>query len=261
MPILGVIASSGVSHHLPSPPVSGYSGWLDAADTATITKTGSAVTSWSNKGSLGNTFSQATAAYQPVSGTTTQNSYNVIVYGANDGLVYSGSASDWNFLHNASGSTIFLAFSNSTGVQGYFVSNNAGTSGQIGTYWCQEATYQMSNVTTKGTPGSYVINNTTASNVITSAFTYVTLIGDPANATAANRSDYRIKQGSAIKNNTQTAAYTTSGASNPLVIGDVAAGSNLSFLGNMGEVLIYNSILSAGNILSTQQYLAAKWGV
>lgn len=53
-------------------------GWFDAADTSTITASGSAVSQWDNKGSVSVNLTQATGAAQPFTGTRTQNGLNVL---------------------------------------------------------------------------------------------------------------------------------------------------------------------------------------
>ena len=59
--------------------------WFDAADTATITRSGSTVTAWANKGTASMTFSANTGTVS--SGTTTKNSRNVVSFPTTSKLV------------------------------------------------------------------------------------------------------------------------------------------------------------------------------
>ena len=106
MSLIGIIASASAPP--PTSPVAGYKAWYDASDTATITVSGSAVTQWNDKSGNGYNLTQSTAAYRPLSGTRTLNSKNVIDFdGSNDSL-QAATASNWTFLSNSGGSSIFL---------------------------------------------------------------------------------------------------------------------------------------------------------
>jgi hypothetical protein len=260
-PMLGIMASAISGNLTPTSPVAGYKVWLDAADTSTITQSGGAVSQWTDKSANAYTFTQATAANKPSTGVDTQNGKNVLTYGTNDTLLSTAAASTWTFLHSTA-NTVFIALKQTTSaVDAYFLSDYGGSSGNIGYTAYQENPSNLVHQATRGVPGSYVLVNKTGASTLGTAFTYVTVIGDPANATVANRSDVRLKQGSAIKNNVQSGAVNTSAPFQSLRIGDYDTGGNESMNGTMGEILIYDSILSAGNILLNQKYLAAKWGV
>jgi len=61
MPILGIIASSKKA----SPPVSGYTLWLDAADASVFTySSGTIVSQWTDKSGNNYNFTQATLSFQ-----------------------------------------------------------------------------------------------------------------------------------------------------------------------------------------------------
>jgi hypothetical protein len=64
--------------------------WLDASDTSTIIESGGFVSQWNDKSGNGRHVSQAIGTSQPITGTTTQNGLNVIVFdGTNDILTVS----------------------------------------------------------------------------------------------------------------------------------------------------------------------------
>jgi hypothetical protein len=255
---LGIFASQ-ISGHL-GPPVSGYKLWLDSSDTTYITQSGGAVSQWTDKSANAFVFTQATGAYKPTSGATTQNSLNVMTFDGGDSLLCTAAASNFTFLHSAN-STIFMAYAYSTLDYGVVLATNTGTSSAIGIGWQGNSPYNIQWVVTRGNSSQFVAANNAGNNAIDANFTYVTQISQPTNATLADRSDWRIKQGSAIKNNTSNYTANTSAPASSLRIGDYDAGGGFGLGGKLGEIIIYDSVLSAGNILSTQQYLAAKWGV
>jgi len=260
-PMLGIMASQISGHLTPTSPVAGYKVWLDAADTATITQSGGAVSQWTDKSGTAYTFTQSNSSYKPSTGVDTQNGKNVLTFVQNDSLLSTAAASTWTFLHSTV-STVFIAFKQTVGGSyGYILSDDQGSSANIGYIILNEPTSNLNVFAERGSPGTYAFVNKTGASTLGTAFTYITAISDPTNATAANRSDIRLKQGSAIKNNVQTSAVNTSSPTTTLRISDYDAGGNEGIQGTLGEILIYDSILSAGNILLNQQYLANKWGV
>lgn len=261
MGILGIYASAITGNLVKNPPVSGYKMWFDAADTSTITKSGTAVSSVSNKGSLGNAFSTSTTAWKPVSGVTTKNGKNVIDWNANASLLYSGAAADFAFMSNNTGGTSFAVFNIGTVSDNFIFATNEGTRSQTGVQYYVNASSNASHEITRGVSGTSAVTNNSTGGLIGTGWTYLTLISDPVQATAANRSDQRIKQGTAIKNNTQTNAVSGSNPTAKMCIGDYVPGGGLGMIGSIAEIIIYQGILSASDILSTQQYLASKWAI
>jgi len=260
MPILGVLASQSKAF-VPTD-ISGLTLWLDAADTATISVSGTAVTQWTDKSANAYTFTQATSAYQPVSGTATQNGKNVMVYATNDSLASTAATSVWQFLSSSSTFTAFMACKTTDAVtQQIAMSTYSGSGNSVGVSFGTEASNNISHSTLRGVSGSPAVKNDSANNELGTAFTYLSLLSDAGNGTAANRSDIRVKQGSAIKNNTYTFTPSTSNPFQSLRIGDYIQGGGVGWIGQIGDILIYNSLLSAGDLLKVQQYLATKWGV
>jgi hypothetical protein len=236
--------------------------WLDASDTSTITVSGTAVTQWVDKSGNSYAFTQGTSTYRPQSGTRTQNGLNVLDFNGDDILNSTASASTWNFLHNGNLHTIFIAYKrdvNNT-VQ-YMMDTANASSSNIGAQVGGNSNNALFHSVVRGVTGASAVNNVTANSSLGTNFDYLSILADPNNGTAANRSDIRFKQGSAIKNNTLTAAVSASNATDTLAIGDFQAGNNTGIDGMIGEIIIYTSLLSAGDLLKVQQYLAAKWGV
>jgi hypothetical protein len=260
-PMLGIMASAISGNLTPTSPVAGYKVWLDASDTATITQSGGAVSQWTDKSANAYTFTMATAAYKPSTGVDTQNGKNVLTYGTNDTLLSTAAASTWTFLHNAN-STIFVAFKQTNAaIDAFLLSDYAGSTANIGAAIYQENSGKLTSIVLRGASGTYAVVNKMGANTLGTAFTYFGVMTDPTNATASDRSDIRLKQAVAYKFNSQTGSVNNSAPTQSLRIGDYDTGGNEGISGTVGEILIYDSILSSGNILLNQQYLANKWGV
>lgn len=240
--------------------IAGCKLWLDASDTATISLSGSAVTQWDDKSGNGYNFAQGTSANRPSSGTRTQNSLNVIDFdGTNDRLTTTAAKSAFNFLHSST-STIFLVLKQdtvnniksilNTGLQSFYAN-------EIGFFiW-------------SNTPSTYTIgasNSTDLVSEINAGFNettarYDSIKSDPANATASNRLKYSKSGGAFSGTNTYSNTVTTSNSSQNFTLANTETVGTTPMDGWIGEVIIYDSILSDPDITSVQSYLAAKWAI
>lgn len=68
--------------------------WLDASDASTITQTAGAVSAWADKSGNGQDVTQGTGSKQPLTGTRTINSLNVIDFDGTDDSMGRGTATD-----------------------------------------------------------------------------------------------------------------------------------------------------------------------
>jgi hypothetical protein len=66
--------------------------WLDASDATTITESGGSVSQWDDKSGNLNNVSQATASYQPKTGTATMNGLNALEFDTPGGLQHLANA-------------------------------------------------------------------------------------------------------------------------------------------------------------------------
>jgi hypothetical protein len=260
--LAGIIASSG-GPSTPTSPVAGYKAWYDASDTATITKSGSNVTQWNDKSANALHLVQATSTKQPLSGTRTQNSKNMVVYDGSDDVLYSSaSAATWKFLTDATGSSVFIAmFCDTTSTGWQMIDVSGGAIANTPSY----AWYKNTNDSGyfgKGSdnPSGYNwFTSGTSINFTDNTAQQWTLISDPTAAAASRMLIY--KNGAANANtNTQTATSSTTTATFPLYLGGYNNGTE-SFKGGICEVLIYNSILNSTDRATNEAYLAAKWGI
>lgn len=250
----------------PTSPTSGYSLWLDANDASTFTfSSGSVVSQWRDKSANAYAFNQSTVANQPTR-TGTQNSKSTLVFdGVNDALVSSAVASTWKFLHSATGATVFCV-AKETGTTANQVGRvlstvNFGVTTDVGISVAFESgsTGATSNITSNFVDGT---NGATSYNFNSSALAshaVVTTVFDPANATSSQRILIYINNGSPDFT-TATATSSTANPSTTLWIGNDAQGYRI-FKGEIAEILIYPSVLSATNRNLNITYLKNKWNI
>lgn len=255
--ILGIIASAGVSA-APFDPTSiaGCKLWLDAADTSTISLSGSDVTQWNDKSGNGYNFTQGTSAYRPTSGTRTQNGKNVIDFDGTKNLQTTAAKSAFNFLNNTT-ATIFRVLQQDTtsGIQ-FLMGNNSGSNSNIGIFYFTTSTNDQLSCGAGTGSTVYTIQKT-----FSTAARYDAIKSDPANATAANRIKVSTNGGAFVGSNTGTQTPTGSDSDINFILGNDGAGGSIPMNGYFAEIIIYNSILSADDITAVQDYLAAKWGI
>jgi hypothetical protein len=257
MPILGITASSR-SKFTPAS-ITGLKAWYDAADTSSISLSGSDVTQWNDKSANAYNLTQGTSARRPSSGVNTLNGRNVITFGGDDILVAS-TAADWKFLHDSSKATWFIVCYFDT-VQEYdSMLNTADGSTQIGMYF-----YRLNDVL-----GSAVFRGVSGTNVWgfdqgslpDSSARSITLYSDTTNATANLRVKYKLNGGSWINPSSgSTQAVSTSNPTHALYVGATdTAGSN-GLNGRIAEIIIYTGLLSDTDVDKVNTYLTAKWGL
>jgi hypothetical protein len=244
--------------------------WLDAADTSTITESSGSVSQWTNKGSLGN-VTQGTGANQPTTGSATQNGLNVLTFDGGDRLA-GGTVANWKFLHDGTKWICAAAVRAGTGSNpnaAYALFATNGGYGQIGdtgvAFWFDDRTGASRNnaivLFASNNSASYQHDNSQIDVWNPNAFTVVSAFADLGNATAANRSEVFINNGSAIKNNVSTGAVSASNPTQAIGIGGTSSAS-FRWVGQIGELVI----VSGANATETNRqllrdYLTAKWGV
>jgi hypothetical protein len=263
MPIIGIMASQNYPRVV-LPPISGYQVWLDASDTSTITDAGAgAVSSWLDKSNNAYTFINSTSAQRPTTGTRTVNSKNALDFdGTNDWLYFSGSASVFNYLHNATGGTAFVVLQADLSQASKGILTTSNSTNEVGVWYYLRGTPNddLGAAILRGVESSFVTLEFGASYSAstTAAFAWKS---DANNATAANRIKLYKNNGTETGTfNQSQGALSTSNAANPLAIGAFPLGTD-NFNGLICEVIIYNSQLSDADIGTNMDYLKTKWGI
>jgi hypothetical protein len=261
MSILGIYASAISGNLAPSSPVAGYSLWLDAADTAKITVSGTSVTQWQDKANNYN-FTQGTAAKQPKSGTRTINGKNVIDFDGGDGLVGTMAASVFKFTTDGDASFFAVALTDGT-AGGRFATNNPAGSPGVGFFWgLVPSTNRAFFDLYRGVSGTVVIGAGFTNPTVSSGTAFVnSVLTDPSNGTAANRSFVRINKGTVINTNTSTGSPSTDDPTSPITLGSSVGVDDDFFDGALAEILMYNTKLSDTNRDLNIDYLMNKWGI
>jgi hypothetical protein len=243
--------------------------WYDAADTSTISVSGTAVTQWNNKGASGVNLTQGTAANRPTSGTTTLNGRNVISYDGGDVLLGTTPA-DWKFLHD--GTNYVLGFvakaatvadpENDLQLLSNIRRADAGQIGRSIQHESRSTNVDMLRTYVANGTGSFFVINQEANNVWDSDNPVVyTELTDPDNATAANRMYSYFGTGAAIQNNTQTNAVSTSNPGLNMGIGatDQALQGITGYIAEL--VIIRGTDATETNRVALRDYLKLKWGL
>lgn len=231
--------------------------WLDAADSSTITLSGSSVSQWNDKSGNGINMPQGIAANQPTLVTAGLNGLNVVSFDGNDQLgnqLVSGTVLG----RNVSGLTFYYvaawdALPTTTQVV-MLILNNAGTAGRI----------NVNAGTASGKPrflGRTLDSDAAASvdgatDVSTSFQSYIGVYD------YANTDLYLYAKGVLDGSNTsfQTATTTSNTASGFVNVG-AQNDSTTAFVGDIAEILIYHSAHTTQERAAVLQYFKRKWGV
>lgn len=259
-PILGIVASSKASFTPAS--IANLKAWYDASDTATITASGSAVTQWNDKSGNAYNVTQGTAAQRPVTGTRTQNGLNMIDFQTNDVLVAS-TASNWTFMHNATGCTIFMAIFSDTETSYSFILDTAGanTAG-VGAGLVRDDNPAGQALYSYVFPGGgNRVSDYHSSSLGNNVAKYFNVRLDNANATVANRALHQINAGSVTGTNVFTSTASSSAPAHALYIGGYDTAPADGFNGAICEILIYSGLVSDTDRGLLNTYLATKWGI
>ena len=269
MNILGIVASQQAAV-APQYPDGKASVWYDAADTSSISVSGTAVTQWNDKGSKGLNLTQGTAGNRPTSGVTTLNGKNVITFDGGDVLLNATVAS-WKFLHDGTQYVLGMVVkatnvadaNNDTQVFTNIRRADAGVAGRNLQAESRSTTVDRLRVYVSDGTGNYAVSQDSGDSVWDQDQPVVyTELCDPDNATAANRIYSYFGNGAAIQTNTQTIGTT---ANNPTYSMGVGAPDNLANTGVTGyiaELVImeapYNTATDRTDL---RNYLMTKWGL
>lgn len=261
MSLIGIIASSRPAT---LEPVAGYKVWLDASDTSTITESSNAVSAWTDKSANAYVFQQTSATSKPTTNTRTINSLNVIDFdGTNDHLISTAASSTWSFLHNSTGGTIFYVLQIDTvppGDAGAIISTFDVDASRVGIYQDFE-TNKTARVWIGGGSGTFVVSNKASSNATVGVTYSFGLLSDPSNGTTDNRAKLYRNNNTNIAINQGTGGGTVSSAS-PADNLRIGSGPGFNFInGIFGEIIMYDSQLSSGDIDTNMTYLKTKWGI
>ena len=213
--------------------IEGCALWLDAADPATLTLSGSNVTAWADKSGNGNTATTAT-------GTLTHSS---------NSIVFTGSQAMTTSLSSVMPTqTIFAVASADTTSYMDLLSVNAGTTVDNGLQVILSNNYRQF-VTRMGGTSIATGGTVTQSTRFLYGLTYI-----------SGGNSFIYLNGSQTGSNTTSPAISGTGT---VMVGAYRL-NNITdefYNGRINEVLIYNQVLSTSQRQRIEGYLAEKWGL
>ena len=250
---------------------------MRAADSSTLfdaTSGGSAVAAdggvarFEDKSGNGRHYTQSTSGDRPLRKTGIQNGRDILRFdGTSDRMSVASSTAMFNFLHFSQGAIFFAGrVGNSSnpnallpimGNGGGFSANRIGTSVLLDDRASVPANdrFGLSAYNNNVTAASIGTDNTLTPNT----FQQFSTIHDIANGTTSAKLTLYVNGINTSSTVTSSTAGTSSNASNDWFVGDYATGS-FFLAGDVGEIIILNSLPSTDTRQKIEGYLAHQWG-
>lgn len=256
--------------------IAGLYSWWDAAAANSVTLNSGNVSEWRDLSGGGRHLSQPTAGNQPAYTTAGRNGRNCLTFSGS----YSGSvrlvaavSSDWEFLHDGTSPYGVYIVASHTGASGSGV-----VSGYINTRAISASTYNTRGLSLWHDFGGIAANNNIRATISASGGLVARrdlsatgggvvrayeLLGDPGNATSANRLSLKNNAGTVGTNTNGTTAAEAGTAASIFTVGNNSGGGNFQHLGIICEILIYRRSTTIASTESSAilAYLAKKWGL
>ena len=234
--------------------------WLDAADTSTISLgVGSGVAQWDDKSGNGNHVVQSTASNQPITGSQTINSLNVIDWDGSNHVLES--AGDFTALDNASSFSIFLVIE----------PDSVATTRDIISRWTI-GNIQNNFVIRQNSAGlkTFLANALTDGGTHSQTTTDLTIVQDTPillqvdwdGGEAADDDKIDMYANNTLKTDSVSGASwpsTLTNSNQPLRIGQLSPGVSF-YDGSIGEMVISSKVNQTQQQQMTS-YLNTKWGI
>jgi hypothetical protein len=229
--------------------------WLDGSDPSANGVTpanGASVSSWVDKSTSGNNASQGTGANQPVFNTNQINGKGALTFGASKFMSVGSSG----FPSGSAARTWFAVVNTSSAATGAYIflyGTNA-----VNQYWAPlniGAPFTVNSALFIDTNNKGAYGNTTIASSTNYIFEMNYAAGNNLSQTAMR-----------INGTAQTLAVTTDAVPNTTLsigyISSSAAGAGgAPWIGQIAELILYNSSLSATAQGNVRRYLANKWGI
>ena len=226
--------------------ISGCALWLDAVDSTMLTLSGSIVTQWRDRSGNGHVFSNHVGA------PTLSNS----IQSGNSAVYLNGSSALNNTtftLTNTAYSIFTIAYQQTqVGAGGANYSRLLNGGGAANDCYIFLGASTSNYATFTGNGGGW--NDIAANTPNRSIFQQWKILG--MTVSGSNLTPYIDGSGQNVKTTGTTSAFTG------LSVGGAQSGSSSQlWIGYCGELLVYNSVLSAGQRQQVETYLANKWGL
>lgn len=229
----------------------------------TLATNGQSVQQWTSKTASAKTLSQATSGNRPLLQTNVIDGHSVLRFDGTNDLLQASTASDWTFLHNATGHTLFVVWKKRQGNADRYdplIDTSAASTSNTGYHIGADnrssvpRTQQATMIISKSTGGTPSVQLTTG--------TYAA-IGDPAwhvSCTSGSTIYSFYLDGRAGELNTGT--LSSPSASSPtyaLTAGGLGSAASLWLDGDIAEIIIYNSTLTTVDRQQVFQYLRDRY--
>ena len=257
--------------------ISGLQLWLDAADSSTlfdataggnlVATDGTAVARWADKSGNNRHATQGTANARPLLKTSVKNGRNVLRFdGANDKIIIPNSAGAFSFAYT-SPFAIFVVCKNDGTTNTYnfwAIADNGITGGNRGFYFGQSGSgnNKSAGFSLYNSWNAPVIENGSSALIPRTQFSLASFLLNPTAPVAADRSSGFVNGANQFNNNTRTLTPTAGNTVENLTIGGQASFSTQAqFIGDISEILIYNSALTTTQRQAVETYLNSKWAL
>jgi hypothetical protein len=250
--------------------ISGCKLWLDADDASTFTLVGSSVSEWRDKSGSGAPHAtQSSAPARPSRVSAAVNGRAAVEFQGTHALTFASSTASFNYLHNATGATVFIVVrpdtaSNPDAIR-YLFNNTNNSSANVGVSIFIDDRSSVSRNNGLFATASRGVSGAATSSVYDNnlfaamdAYSVVAITFDNANATAAARLLLRANGGQAAAVNTTSNAASSGNASLDMTVGNFGGGGSPA---GIAEIVFYEGVLSTTSRARVEAYLAAKWGI
>ncbi len=231
---------------VPTTPLAGSSLWLDAADASSVVLNGATVSQWNDKSGNNRNATQGTAANQPGYAS------NALLGGKNV-IDFAGSQKfftvDLSFLTGSAYTIFALEGKESTAASNYYIGTRGGSTNNA-----LHIGYRADNQITFAQFGNDIsVTNAAYAYTGTQVFRQWT---DVLNTTSGRSI---LLNGTVINGGTSTSTATlNAGSATNGVIGQ-GHNTGTQYVGDLAEVVIYNSALSTTDRQTVEAYLNWKW--
>jgi hypothetical protein len=248
--LFGMLVTGGAGGGGISDPtdIAGCVGWYDAADTATISQlTAGKCDQWDDKSGSGRNFGQAGAStLRPSTGVDSQNGLNVLTFDGGDYLFRSSS-----FLYSLVTTSVFIVADYTTTGNAALFSEGRSTNAN-GEYGSPRIISSNLSAYQQNDDGSDEYN-ISSDNFATGGY-HIARFQDSGTVASLCVDGGTVTSSASYARGTFTPNRTAIGARFRNTI-------DLHFTGKIAEIVIYNSVLSAGDITLVEDYLTDKWGL
>lgn len=230
--------------------VSGLVLWLDGSDpaaTGVLPSNGASVSSWVDKSTRGNNYSQGTGANQPVFNTNQINGKGALTFTAAKYLT----GGTTGFPTGSGGRTMFVIYNTSSiaTAQNFYIYGTVAADQYFGpltiasTLWIDIDTHNTKSTTT----------------TLANSTNYILEVNYPGTGLISTSAMW-------VNGVSQTVVPNSDGTPNTVlnngwVATNAAGPGTFGVIGQLAEIIVYNTSLSATAQGNVRRYLANKWGI